>query len=187
MCGGEGKGVSRSRWQQKKKWRTVTPDIGTDTKSLIWPVGFFLQVDETPFPRAGIPPLLCILSEYARGKKNAATLYPVTSPLLTSDPPEKKTLRTVISGTNIFLIDTYRARRERIVGPGFPTRRKRTGDTRKVVVQTNTPVDVSIARDLRIARQFRALTVKMGCATSQRIAMRVFRDSWLCHIDDIFL
>lgn len=86
---GEGKGVDRDG--SKKKRRTVTPDIGTDTKSLICPVGFFLQVDETPFPRAGIPPLLCILSEYAREKKNAATLYPVMSPLLTSDPGKENT------------------------------------------------------------------------------------------------
>lgn len=41
----------------EKRRRTVTPDIGIDTKSLIWLAGFFPQVDETPFPQAGIPPL----------------------------------------------------------------------------------------------------------------------------------
>lgn len=101
---------------KKKGGETVTPVIGTDTKSLIWPAGFFPQVDETPSPRAGIPPLLCVLSDLReRKKKDTATLYPLRP------TPEKKTLRTVISGTNIFLIDTHRDRRERELWvPAFP-------------------------------------------------------------------
>lgn len=33
----------------EKRWRTVTPDIGTDTKSLIWPPGLFPAGRRNPF------------------------------------------------------------------------------------------------------------------------------------------
>lgn len=79
--------------ETEKRWRTVTPDIGTDTKSLIWPVGLFPAGRRNPFrPRVPCrysPPLLCVLSGSVRKekknkkeKRNTATPYtPLHSPL----------------------------------------------------------------------------------------------------------
>lgn len=87
----KGRGSIEMTVKKKEREENRHPEyIGTDTKSLIWPAGFFPQVDETPFPRAGIPPLLCILSGVARGKKKKEDSLPRYVGLTPTLPPPKK-------------------------------------------------------------------------------------------------
>lgn len=150
--------------EREKGRRTVTPDIGTDTKSLIWPAVFFPQVDEKPLSSEQVCHPFCA-HFWSVQKRKAKLRDPPPRYVAPSSrsTPKRKTLRTVISGTNIFLIDTQARKKRERENESRGTRLSHEVETnrlaKRVVVQTNTPV-----RDLRTARQFRALTVRMGCA-----------------------
>lgn len=91
---GEGERGPIEMTVKKKKRRTVTPDIGTDTKSLIWPTGFFPQVDETPSPPSRYTtPFVRFSSRSVREKKRGTPLLstPLGRPSLRPDPGKENT------------------------------------------------------------------------------------------------